>query len=485
MKLIHYKEKIMKNCVQLYINGKWVGDQTNSQLSVINPATEQIVSHLYMATQQNLDDAIKSAEQAFKKWSRTPASERGAILNKAAEILERRATLIATTLTTEQGKPLPEAKGEVHMAIQAFRWAAKAILKIQNITYADSPENYQQKTIYEPIGIVAGFSPWNFPAMLTARKIAFALASGCCIIIKPAEEAPETAIALARALDEAGLPAGVLNMVFGDPSLISEQLINAKSVRKVSLTGSSAVGKLLARIASDTLTLCVLELGGHAPVIVFDDVDVDKVAKNLAIFKFRNAGQVCVSPSRFFIHENIAEEFQERFIEHAANITVGNGLDAETEMGPLAHERRLDAIDQLVKDAVLKGATCLLGGNKMEREGYFYQPTILGNVPDTAELLTTEIFGPVAVLSTFKDIDDVIERANNVPYGLASYLFTEDVEKIDYIKPRLEVGLVSANITTPIMENVPFGGVKESGYGYEGGLVGLKSFMNMKLIHEA
>lgn len=475
----------MNNNLQLYINGKWVGDASNNTSSVINPATEKVISHVYMASEENLDAAIKSANEAFKSWSKTSASFRSNILLKTAEILSAQVNDIAENLSFEQGKPIGEATGETHAAVQAFRWASKEVLNITDITYPDSPDSYSQKTIFEPIGVVAGFSPWNFPAMLTARKIANAIAAGCCIIIKPAEETPATAIALARALDEAGLPAGVLNMVFGDPAMISEHLIRDKSIKKVSLTGSTAVGKLLAGLSAENLTPCVLELGGHAPVLIFDDVDVNAVAQNLAIFKYRNAGQVCVSPSRFFIHENITEEFTELFVKHTANLKVGDGLESDTNIGPLAHERRVEAIKGLVTDAINKGANCLLGGKPMDRTGYFFEPTILNNVPRSAELLTTEIFGPVAVLSTFNDIDDVIDRANDVPYGLASYLFTKDAETIDYIKPRLEAGLVSINITTPILENVPFGGVKESGYGYEGGTVGLQAFMNLKLIHEA
>jgi succinate-semialdehyde dehydrogenase / glutarate-semialdehyde dehydrogenase len=475
----------MVDCLQLYINGEWVGDANNDTCPVINPATEKVISHIYMATEENINVAINSANEAFKTWSKTSLQTRSEILNKAAEILSNQVNDIATNLTIEQGKPIGEATGEVHAAVQAFRWASKEVLNIKNITYEDSPENYSQKTMLEPIGVVAGFSPWNFPAMLTARKIASAIAAGCCIIIKPAEEAPATAIALARALDEAALPAGVLNMVFGDPVMISERLIRDKSIKKVSLTGSTAVGKLLAGLSAQNLTSCVLELGGHAPVLIFDDVDVNAVAQNLAIFKYRNAGQVCVSPSRFFIHENIAEDFTKSFIQHTKNLKVGNGLERDTNMGPLTHERRIKAIDDLVTDAVDKGANCLLGGKPMVKKGYFFEPTILNNVPKSANLLTTEIFGPVAVLSTFNDIDDAIDRANDVPYGLASYLFTKNVETIEYIKLRLEAGLVSINITTPILENVPFGGVKESGYGYEGGTVGLQAFMNLKLIHEA
>tara|TARA_R110002096_G_scaffold309403_1_gene503889 strand:+ start:8048 stop:9475 length:1428 start_codon:yes stop_codon:yes gene_type:complete len=475
----------MSDFLKLYIDGQWVGNADNEKIAVINPATEDTINHICAATDENLMHAVRSAEKAFKKWAFTPATERSKILASAVENLDKRREAIADGLTREQGKPIGEAMGEVQAAIQSFAWAAAQALQIKNITYEDDVGNYTQQSNYEPIGIVAGFSPWNFPIMLTARKIAAALAAGCCIIIKPAEEAPASALALAQALDEAGLPRGVLNMVFGDPEQISTALINQKSVRKVSLTGSSAVGKKLAKIAADTLTPCVLELGGHAPVLVFDDADVDNVAKNLAIFKYRNAGQVCISPSRFFIHKNIFETFCNKFIEYASALVVGDGADQDTSIGPLAHERRLESVDALVSDAKNKGARCLLGGHKLNRSGYFYAPTVLTDVPENAELLKTEIFGPVAVLADFEDLDDVILRANDVPYGLASYIFTKDQKMIDYVKPRLEVGLVSINITTPIRENVPFGGVKESGYGYEGGEVGLHSFLHSKLIHKA
>ena len=470
----------MSEFLKLYIDGQWVGNDSNKKIAVINPATEEILYHVCSATDENLLFAVKSAEKAFKSWAFTSAATKSEILAGAAKNLDINRKSIAEALTREQGKPIGESTGEVQAAIQSFQWAAEQVLLIENLDYDDDVGGYTQQSEYEPVGIVAGFSPWNFPIMLTARKIAAAIAAGCCIIIKPAEEAPASALAIAKALESSGLPAGVLNMVFGDPEKISNTLISQKSVRKVSLTGSSVVGKKLAKIAS-----CILELGGHAPVLVFDDVDVDSITKNLAIFKYRNAGQVCISPSRFFIHKNIFKSFSDKFVEYAAALSVGNGSDKDTDIGPLAHERRLEAVDKLVNDALHKGATCLLGGHKIGRSGYFYETTVLTNVPDDAELMKTEIFGPVAILAEFEDIDDVLSRANDVPYGLASYVFTEDQEIINYVKPRLDVGLVSINITTPIRENVPFGGVKESGYGYEGGKVGLHSFLHSKLIHRA
>ena len=479
------KVLIMSELLKLYIDGQWVGNDSNERIAVINPATEEILYYVCSATDENLFCAVKSAEQAFKKWAFTSAVKKSEILAGAASNLDINRENISKALTREQGKPIGEAMGEVQAAIQSFQWAAEQVLQIESLVYDDDVGGYTQQTEYEPVGIVAGFSPWNFPIMLTARKVAAAIAAGCCIIIKPAEEAPASALAIAKALESSGLPSGVLNMVFGDPEQISNTLIKQKSIRKVSLTGSSAVGKKLAKIASTTLTPCILELGGHAPVLVFDDVDVDRIAKNLAIFKYRNAGQVCISPSRFFIHKNIFESFSNKFVKYAAALSVGNGSDKDTDIGPLAHERRLEAVDILVNDAIHKGATCLLGGNKIKRSGYFYETTVLTNVPRDAELMKTEIFGPVAILAEFEDIDDVLSRANDVPYGLASYVFTEDQKIIDYVRPRLDVGLVSINITTPIRENVPFGGVKESGYGYEGGKVGLHSFLHSKLIHKA
>ncbi len=473
----------MGDTVKLYIDGRWVGDDSNGKIAVINPATGQSLYAVYSAHKENLRDAVNAAERAFKTWSIMPGQQRARILEQAAERLIERRDAIAIALTTEQGKPIGEAKGEVEAAIQSFKWAARQATASNKLSYSDGPDNYQQQTCIEPVGVVAGFSPWNFPAMLSARKIASALAAGCCIIIKPAEETPATAAALAEALHDAGLPAGVLSMVFGNPAEISEYLINAEAVRKVSLTGSSAVGKILARMAAETLTPCVLELGGHAPVLIFDDVDIDQTAKTLAIFKFRNAGQVCVSPSRFFVHAKIVDEFTEKFVKYTSELVVGDGIDVSTNVGPLAHERRVNDVGDLVEDAKNKGARCLLGGHKLNRAGYFYAPTVLTDVPANAELMQTEIFGPVAVLSTFDDIDDVLKRANDVPYGLASYLFTQNQSTIDYVRPRLDVGLVSINITTPILENVPFGGVKESGYGYEGGVIGLQSFQHFKLIH--
>ncbi len=474
----------MVDTLKLYIDGCWVGDESNDRIAVINPATEQTLYEVFCATTKNLEDAVISAEKAFESWRFSHAQYRAQILDRTADILMERQETIAATLTKEQGKPLAEAMGEVGATIQSFKWAAREALKNDTIDYSDGPDHYLQLSNLEPVGVIAGFAPWNFPAMLTGRKIAYAIAAGCCIIIKPAEETPATGIAIAQTLHDAGLPAGVLNMVFGRPAQISEYLINSKAVRKVSLTGSSAVGKTLATLAAETLTPCVLELGGHAPVLIFDDIDIDETAKMLAGFKYRNAGQVCVSPSRFFIHENIVDEFTARFLHYTKALTVGDGSDPSTDVGPLAHARRIYDVEHLVIDAIKKGATCLTGGQRIEREGYFYAPTVLTDVPDNAELLQTEIFGPVAVFTKFNDVDDVLRRANDVPYGLASYLFTYNQEIIDYVRPRLEVGLVSINIATPISENVPFGGVKESGYGYEGGTVGLQSFQHFKLIHK-
>jgi succinate-semialdehyde dehydrogenase/glutarate-semialdehyde dehydrogenase len=470
--------------LKLYINGRWVGDKSNEKIAVIDPATEEILYDVYCATAENLDEAVTSAEKAFETWRLSSAEQRSQILDRAADTIVARQQAIAATLTKEQGKPFAEAMGELGATIQSFRWAAQAALKSAPIDYPDGPDHYAQQTDPEPVGVIAGFAPWNFPAMLTGRKIAYAVAAGCCIIIKPAEETPATGIALAQALHDADLPAGVLNMVFGKPAQISEHLINAKAVRKVSLTGSSAVGKALASLAANTLTPCVLELGGHAPVLVFDDVDVEETAKMLAGFKYRNAGQVCVSPSRFFIHENIADEFTDKFLKYTKSLNIGDGTNPATDVGPLAHDRRIADVEKLVHDAVDKGATCLTGGHRINRTGYFYAPTVLKDVPDNAEILKTEIFGPVAVINSFTDVEEAVVRANDVPYGLASYLFTQNQETIDYVKPLLEVGLVNINIATPISENVPFGGVKESGHGYEGGMIGLQSFQHFKLIHK-
>ena len=319
----------MSEFLKLYIDGQWVGNDSNKKIAVINPATEEILYHVCSATDENLLFAVKSAEKAFKSWAFTSAAKKSEILAGAARNLDINRKSIAEALTREQGKPIGESTGEVQAAIQSFQWAAEQVLLIESLDYDDDVGGYTQQSEYEPVGIVAGFSPWNFPIMLTARKIAAAIAAGCCIIIKPAEEAPASALAIAKALESSGLPAGVLNMVFGDPEKISNTLISQKSVRKVSLTGSSVVGKKLAKIASITLTPCILELGGHAPVLVFEDVDVDSIAKNLAIFKYRNAGQVCISPSRFFIHKNIFKSFSDKFVEYAAALSVGNGSDKD------------------------------------------------------------------------------------------------------------------------------------------------------------
>jgi succinate-semialdehyde dehydrogenase/glutarate-semialdehyde dehydrogenase len=465
--------------LHLYINGEW--RKTANDLPVLNPATEEEIGRLPHAEIKDLDDALESAERGFKAWRKVAPIERANVLIKAAAIMRKRQEEFATSITAEHGKPLSQARLEVIRGCEFLEWDAGEATR----TYGrviPSAQGVRYIVHHQPIGIVAGFSPWNFPMSQPCRKVAGAIASGCSIIMKAAEETPAGALHIARAFHEAGLPPGVLNLVFGEPSEISDHLIRQDPVRLVAFTGSTAVGRHLTTLAAQYMTPVLMELGGHAPVIVCEDTDVEAAAISGAFRKMRNAGQVCTSPTRFFVHESIFDAYTETFVRRAAKTVVGNGVDASTEMGPLANDRRIEALTSLVEDARALGAEIKTGGKQIDRKGYFFQPTVMANVPDTARVMQEEPFGPLAIINPVSSLDEAIEKANSVPFGLAAYGFTNRADYVDQMVEDIEAGNVSINTLEASLPETPFGGVKSSGNGREGGTEGLHNYMITKNI---
>lgn len=463
--------------LHLYINGEW--RKTASDLPVLNPATEEEIGRLPHAEISDLDDAIESAARGFEVWRQVAPSERASVLYKAAAIMRERQEEIATAITAEHGKPLDQARLEVIRGCEFLEWDAGEATR----TYGrviPSARGIRYVVHHQPIGTVAAFSPWNFPMSQPCRKVAGAIASGCSIILKAAEETPAGALHIARAFHDAGLPPGVLNLVFGTPAVISDHLIKNDQVHLVAFTGSTEVGKHLTTLAAQYMTPVLMELGGHAPVIVCEDTDVEAAAMTGAIRKMRNAGQVCTSPTRFFVHESIFDAYVETFVRRAAETVVGNGFDSGVEMGPLANVRRVGALSDLVEDARALGADLMTGGSKLGEKGYFFQPTVLANVPDNARVMQEEPFGPLAIINPVHSLDEAIEKANSVPYGLAAYGFTNRADYVDRMIEGIEAGNVSINTLEASLPETPFGGVKSSGYGREGGTEGLLNYMITK-----
>ncbi|MGR3637891.1 MAG: NAD-dependent succinate-semialdehyde dehydrogenase [Shimia sp.] len=461
----------------LFIGGKW--RKAKKEMPVINPATEEELGRLPCASQSDLQDAIDAAEAGMQTWSRTAPRERADTILRAAGLMRDRQEEIAQAITAEHGKPLAQARLEVIRGVEFFEWDAGEAMRMYG-RVIPAGRGSKLSVHHHPVGVVAAFSPWNFPMSQPARKIAGALASGCSIVLKAAEETPAGAIHIVRAFEDAGLPPGVLNLVFGVPSEISEFMIPQPSVGLVALTGSTVVGRHLTALAARHDTRALMELGGHAPVIVCEDTDVEKAALSGAIRKMRNAGQVCTSPTRFFIHERIFDRFVETFVKRASETVVGNGIHEGVEMGPTANERRIPVLTALVEDAVSKGAILRIGGARRGTVGYFFQPTVLTNVPPEAAIMQEEPFGPIAVLNPVANLDDAIAAANSVPYGLAGYGFTNRADYIDRMIDDVQVGNLSINTLEASLPETPFGGIKSSGYGREGGAEGLDNYLTIK-----
>lgn len=469
--------------LKLFVDGEWLDAQGRVTEDVINPATGEPIAALPHATLEDLDRAVAAASRAFKAWRATTAYDRAKIIRKAADILRERTNEIAPRMTLDQGKPIGEAIQEVHIAADILDWTADEGRRTYGRVIPSRVPGARWLVTREPVGPVAGFTPWNFPGIIPARKISAALATGCTMVIKPSEETPSTVLEIARALDDAGLPKGVLNVVHGKPSEVSEHLIASDGIRKITFTGSTAVGKQLAVLAAQAgVKRTTMELGGHAPVLIFEDADIDLAIKVMAFAKFRNAGQVCISPTRFYVHESVHDRFVDGFAKAAAALKVGDGLDPAHQMGPLANSRRVPAMERMVADAVQRGAKVEAGGERGANRGFFYAPTVLSDVPQDALIMNEEPFGPVAVTARFSSFDEVIEQANRLPYGLASYAFTQSARTAAMLGDAIEAGMLGINNNAISMTETPFGGVKQSGYGSEGGSEGMDAYLVTKFI---
>ncbi len=469
----------------LFLNGEWKEATAKETLEIINPATEEVIGKVSHARKEDLDIALNAAENAFNSWKNVSAYERSKILRKAADIVRSKADQIATLMTMEQGKPLIEAKMETMGAADSIDWYAEEGRRAYGrIIPSRAPQGVYQFVFKEPVGVVAAFTPWNFPLNQVVKKVAAAFAAGCTAIVKGPEETPASVAELIKAFDEAGMPKGSINLVYGIPAEISEYLIAHPIVRKVTFTGSTAVGKLLASLAGTHMKRVTMELGGHSPAIVCEDADVKAAVKILSANKFRNAGQVCISPTRFLVHDSVYEEFVDGFVKQAEALNVGNGLDEGVKMGPLAHDRRLTAIEGFVADAVENGAKVLTGGKRKGNKGYFFEPTVMTNVSNEARIMNEEPFGPLAPINSFSSIDEVVEESNRLNYGLAAYAYTNSAKTAQDLGQAIESGQVSINHHGLGLVDTPFGGVKDSGYGSEGGPEGLDAYMTTKLVSQ-
>jgi len=470
--------------LELLIDGKWTTGTSDKSQDVINPATEEVLGTLPHASSTDLDAALAAADKGFQTWRATSPLARQVIMDKAADLMEERKAEISLNMSRDNGKPVLQASLEMDFVIGCLRWDAEQGKRAYGRVIPARIPGQRQMMVREPVGPVAGFVAWNFPASNVMRKIGNALGAGCSIIMKADEETPSSAIAIARCLQDAGLPGGVLNLVFGVPAEISSYLLDSPIIKKLSFTGSTPVGMLLQAQAAKRMIRCTMELGGHAPVMVFDDADIPAAAKLCAATKFRNAGQVCISPTRFYVQSGVYDEFAERFAKHANDLVIGDGTDPATEMGPLIGERRIDVMQDMVDDALSHGAELLAGGERLGNKGYFYKPTVLKGVPEEAKIMNEEPFGPVAPVSSFTDFDDVIARANKLEFGLASYAFTTNGDVANRLGDQINAGMFGVNhfgIATP---ETPFGGVNHSGYGSEGGEEGIAAYQRVKFISE-
>jgi succinate-semialdehyde dehydrogenase/glutarate-semialdehyde dehydrogenase len=475
----------MPSHTKLFINGAWTDSVTGETLPVLNPATAEPIGTVAKASHTDLDHALDAAEKGFHAWRKISAFDRYKIMRKAADIIRAEAETISRNLTTEQGKPLAESKIETLLAADLIDWFAEEGRRTYGRVIPPRAEGVYQLVVKEPVGPVAAFSPWNFPINQAVRKISIALGAGCSIILKGPEETPGPCAALVDAFSRAGVVPGAVNLIFGVPSDISEYLIPHPIIRKISFTGSTAVGKKLAALAGLHMKRVTMELGGHAPVIVFNDADLDVAVKVMTASKYRNAGQVCISPTRFLIQKDVYDSFVDKFVASSKAVHVGNGLEASTNMGPLAHDRRLDAMQSVVSDAVEKGAKVETGGGRMPGQGYFFPPTVLTHTSEKARVMNDEPFGPISVMVPFADFDEAVAEANRLPYGLAAYAWTKSAKTANRIGAAVESGMISINHLGLALPETPFGGVKDSGYGSEGGIEAMEAYLNTKFISQA
>ncbi len=471
--------------VQMHIDGQWTGAASGRTLEVLNPATGEVNGLLAHAGTDDLDRALEATVRGFAAWRKVSAFDRSKVMRRAAGLLRERADDIARLMTLEQGKPLAEARMETLAGADIIELFAEEARRTYGRVIPARTEGVYQLSLREPVGPVAAFAPWNFPINQANRKMAIALAAGCSIILKGPEETPASCAELIRCYVDAGLPPGVVQLVFGTPSEISGYLIPHPAIRKISFTGSTPVGKQLAALAGLHMKRVTMELGGHAPAIVFADADVEAATKQLATAKFRNAGQVCVSPTRFLVQEGVYEQFVDRFTTIARGIKVGDGLDEGTQMGPLANARRVTAMEELIGDAVQKGAEVRTGGKRIGNKGNFFEPTVLTGVNADMRVMNEEPFGPLAAVSPFSGMDDLVQEANRLPYGLASYAFTQSAKTASALAASVEVGMMTINHIGLALPEVPFGGVRDSGYGSEGGSEAIDAYLNIKFVTQA
>ncbi|HHX6570270.1 TPA: NAD-dependent succinate-semialdehyde dehydrogenase [Pseudomonas aeruginosa] len=468
--------------LSLYIDGQFLQGGGRREQDVLNPATNLPIGKLPHATHADLDLALSSAQRAFESWRHSSPLQRSQILRKVGELMRERAQTIGRNITLEQGKPLTEGVGEVTVCAEHADWHAEECRRIYGRVIPARNSQVQQIVLREPIGVCVAFSPWNFPFSQAFRKVAAAVGAGCSVILKGSSDTPSAVVAIAQLFHDAGLPPGVLNLVSGDSGMISDHLIKSPVVRKISFTGSTPVGQHLAALAGSLMKRCTMELGGHAPVIVCDDADIDSAAEALAGFKFRNAGQVCISPTRFFVQEGAYDRFVECFVAKAQSLNVGDGLEAGTQMGPLAQYRRVTAMEGFVEDARLRGASILTGGRALPGGGNFFAPTVMTDLPEDSRFMNDEPFGPLAGIVRFKTVEEALQRANRLPFGLASYAFTTSNKNAHAISRGLEAGMVSINHLGLAVAETPFGGIKDSGYGSEGGSETFDGYLTTKFV---
>jgi succinate-semialdehyde dehydrogenase/glutarate-semialdehyde dehydrogenase len=468
-----------------FINGKWQKSENNETYDVINPATEEIIGKASKAGKGDVEKALKAAEQGLKVWRNTTPWQRSYIIRKIADRIREKQDVLAKWMTLEVGKPLAEGVGEAGGAADIFEWNAEETKRIYGQTVESRFPDTRVHVYYQPVGVVAALVPWNFPLILASRKISTALAAGCSVICKPDVITPGTVMELVNICKECGVPDGVVNLLSGDPASISEQLIESDIIKKVSITGSTRVGKLILKKAADKVQRVTMELSGHSPFIVFEDSNIDKVADMAITAKFRNNGQVCISPNRFYIQESKKEEFISKFIERAKKLKIGNGMDEGVQLGPLTTDKRLSEIEQLVETTKKEGAKVLLGGKRPSgfNKGYFYEPTVFDDVKDDFTIMKQEPFGPLVPMLSFKSFDEVIERANSNDLGLCSYIYTNSMEQAHRASELMETGCVAVNTAAVAVAEAPFGGIKQTGYGREGGSMAIKDYLNVKYTH--
>ena len=470
--------------LHMIIDGERVSGGGRRTFDVVNPVTGEAIGALPLAEAADLDRALEVAAEGFKIWRKSTPQERSAVLQGAARLLLERADDIARTATMEQGKPFAESRLEVMMVVGLFNFYAGEVFRLYGRELV-RPVGMRSTVRHEPVGPIAAFAPWNFPIGNPGRKLGAPIAAGCSVILKCAEETPASALAVLQALLDAGLPKQVAQAVFGVPDEVSRHLLASPVIRKLSFTGSTVVGKHLMKLAADNMLRTTMELGGHGPVLVFDDVDVEKVLDMCVTAKYRNAGQVCVSPTRFYVQESIYPRFAAGFAARAKALVVGDGIDEANRMGPLAHARRLPAVQGIIDEALKHGARLLAGGQRMQRKGFFFEPTVLADVPNSARIMNEEPFGPIAILNPFRDFDAVMAEANRLPYGLAAFGFTNNAQRVNLLGERLEAGMIGLNSFQISVPESPFGGMKESGHGSEEGIEGLEACLVTKFISQS